>query len=75
MSSGFVGFVGESDAATTEARGSGTVPSSSRCQEQHDIGNISSPLTVTTLPYPPADHATVGSARHGVALASLLCVC
>jgi hypothetical protein len=26
MSSGFVGFVGESDAATTEARGSGTVP-------------------------------------------------
>ena len=63
-SSSFVDYVDGSDAATNEVCGSGIVPGSSRCQEQHDIGNIPSPLTVAILPSPQVDHATAVSARH-----------
>jgi len=43
MSSGSVGYAGESGAARVVGRWPGTLPGSSRCQELRDIG--STPLT------------------------------
>jgi len=63
-SSGFVGCVDVSAATTDEARVSGIAPDSSRCQEQHDIGNIPTPPTVAIWPFPSADHAFVVAVRH-----------
>ena len=51
------GYVVEFDATTVEGHGSGIGPGSSRCQEQHDLGNIPEPLIAAIVASPPAVHA------------------
>jgi hypothetical protein len=57
------GSVDESDAATSEARGSEIAPGFFHCQEQRGTGNILGPPTVGIWPSPPEGHAVAFSAQ------------
>src|SRR5262249_28717534 len=73
--SGASGSVDESDAATSEARGSGIAPGSSHCQEQRGTGNILGPPAAAIWSSPPEGHAVAFPAQPGFASASLLDAC